>query len=522
MTLHTGRLPRGLGFGPGPAPLWAAAGAICLSLAVLPGLEHLVETWGQAEYSYGWLIPVLAAVIIRYRARDLAIGPGAAWGVIAMVLSVPLLIAGRLSGMFTIMLYGYWIGLVGLTAAAFGIMSLRRLGGPLFYLLFMIPLPHATYLGLSSEMQLVASKLGVALVRLLGVSVFLDGNVIVLAPGKLEVAEACDGLRYLFPLISFGVLLALLLQDAWWKKVILVLSTLPIAVVLNAMRIAMISALVDRLGMGMASGPQHAIEGFVVFGFCVGLLLGEVWLLMRVGPQGRFLALRVLLGDRRAASPGPWTGPSRALLVATAVAVLAMLASEGIGERPEVVPVHTPLTLFPLHAGSWVGRPDKLDNEYLSVLSLSDYLLVDYTEVGQEETPVNFFVAYYASQGFGVTAHNPEQCIPGGGWTIDHLDATTVAITPAASLPVRRAMIHRQGVRLVVYYWFQERERHLTDEYSAKAYTILDAIVRGRTDGALVRVTTELLPGQSEQVADDRLVAFLHAGYPLLEQYLPD
>lgn len=74
----------------------------------------------------------------------------------------------------------------------------------------------------------------------------------------------------------------------------------------------------------------------------------------------------------------------------------------------------------------------------------------------------------------------------------------------------------------MVYYWFQERERHLTDEYSAKAYTILDAIVRGRTDGALVRVTTELLPGQSEQVADDRLVAFLHAGYPLLEQYLPD
>ena len=115
------------------------------------------------------------------------------------------------------------------------------------------------------------------------------GNVIDLGTYQLAVAEACNGLRYLFPLLSFGFLAALLLIDARWKRGVVLLSTVPLALVMNSLRIAMIGIMVEYHGIDAAEGVQHLMEGFVIFAICVVVLLAEVWLLLRIGPRGRFL-----------------------------------------------------------------------------------------------------------------------------------------------------------------------------------------------------------------------------------------
>ena len=102
--------------------------------------------------------------------------------------------------------------------------------------------------------------------------VFLDGNVIDLGVYKLMVAEACSGLRYLFPIMSFTYVFAVLYRGPRWHKAVLLLSAVPIAVLMNSFRIGVIGILVDRYGIAQAEGFLHVFEGWVVFLTCIGIL----------------------------------------------------------------------------------------------------------------------------------------------------------------------------------------------------------------------------------------------------------
>ncbi len=120
----------------------------------------------------------------------------------------------------------------------------------------------------------------------------------------------------------------------------------------------------------------------------------------------------------------------------------------------------------------------------------------------------------------GGSAHSPRTCIPGDGWAVSSLAVTTV---PAGreTLQVNRAVIERAGQRQLVYYWFDERGRDLTDELQVKWYILRDGIVRNRSDGALVRLVTAIQPSEGEAGADRRLAEFLGAVQPRLPAFLP-
>ena len=149
---------------------------------------------------------------------------------------------------------------------------------------------------------------------------------------------------------------------------------------------------------------------------------------------------------------------------------------------------------------------------------MDDYLLSDYD--GPNGVPVNFYVAYYSSQRNGYSPHSPSVCIPGGGWLITNLAQITYDDRGTA-FSLDRLIIERNGVRQLVYYWFDERGRKLASEYWAKWYLLLDAITKNRTDGALIRLTTEIAPSETEGDADERLQSFMHVAVPRLAAYLP-
>ena len=124
---------------------------------------------------------------------------------------------------------------------------------------------------LSLRLQLISSEIGVWVIRMAGISVFLEGNVIDLGSYQLEVAQACSGLRYLFPLMTLSVLIAYTFGGAYWKRTVVFLSSIPLTVLMNSVRIGIIGITVDRWGPGMAEGVLHEFEGWV--GFMVSAVL---------------------------------------------------------------------------------------------------------------------------------------------------------------------------------------------------------------------------------------------------------
>src|SRR5262249_54456539 len=154
-------------------------------------------------------------------------------------------------------------------------------------------------------------------------------------------------------------------------------------------------------------------------------------------------------------------------------------------------------------------------------LKLDDYVLADFVHDGVDGAavpsalpgagvPVNLYVAYYASQRTGQSAHSPRSCLPGGGWNI--LDFGQHEVPGVAGngspLHVNRAVVQYGADRQLVYYWFQERGRNITNEYLVKWYLVEDALLRNRTDGALVRLITPLRTNEPVSAADDRLAQF--------------
>jgi EpsI family protein len=256
------------------------------------------------------------------------------------------------------------------------------------------------------------------------------------------------------------------------------------------------------------------------------VLLAVVWLLERLravprplsealavdAPAGAIPATAAVAGNAARASPVP-AAAAAALLVATAVTTALLPA------RTESAPPRTPLLEFPLAFAQWHGEAQSIDATYLQALKLSDYLLADYLETaaGARVPAVNLYVAWYDSQRQGQAAHSPRSCLPGDGWEIDAL--TTVDLAPGVA--VNRALIRKGDDAQLVYYWFAQRGRTLTSEYAVKWWLLVDAVLRNRTDGALVRLTTPLAAGEAPADADARLRAFAADALARLDPHLP-
>ncbi len=496
------------------------AGFVALFLTAANSLINLQDAWQTPEYSHGLLIPVVAILIGWHRLAEKRPLINSCWvGNIVLLLGLSFIVISRLSAFEPPAHYGFVLALLGLSLSFYGKEVTGRLLPAFIYLLFAIPLPRLIYVTLSADMQLISSNLGVAVLQLLGISVFQEGNIIDLGNYKLQVAEACNGLRYLFPLMSFGFLIALLFEDKMWKRVVLFLSTIPITIGMNSLRIALIGITVNQWGTKMAEGFVHDFEGWVVFTICVGILLIEMALFKRLSRHGvfRFDALwpsrgPFLSGEVKLRTPG---------ITAAVICIAAALMMSGgtLDNRSEITPPHPAFASFPTQIGNWQGRPESLQRELLEALRLSDYWMADYT-APNSPAPISLYMAYYESQRVGSSIHSPANCLPGGGWRIEKREITPVALGEQ-TIPVTRLVIREGDKALLVYYWFDGRGRILNEQYEAKWYLLVDSVKLHRTDGALVRLTTPLLSNETEQAAEERMRSFLLGAYPAIKSYVP-
>lgn len=504
-----------------------ATGAL-LSFGFGTAIVYMIGVWNSAEFSHGYLIPFIAAFLVWQRVPALraASFKGSWAGFLLLVAALGLDVIGRLSALFVLQHLALILAIAGLVLAMGGCQVLYILRMPLGILLFMVPLPNIFLNPMSSQLQLISSSIGVAIMRLFGVVVLQEGNVIDLGSYRLEVAEACSGLRYLFPLMTLGFLTACFYRAELWKRVTIFLSSIPITILMNSLRIASIGLMVDRWGTGMAEGAIHEVQGWMMFMLSTAVLLLEVGLLSRIGGNRQPWKSAFDLGTEL---PKPTRNPGaerRAVLNAPAWAAEALLAifavlAVGLPGGRAVVPARASLDAFPLQVAQWTGRRETMDQIYLDALKLDDYLLADYTGVNGGE--VNFYVAWYNTQSAGEATHSPRACLPGGGWQIlDSRRAQLPGISlGGAPLAVNRVLMQQGDQRDLVYYWFMQRGRIVTSEYMVKWYLMVDALTKHRTDGALVRLIVPLSSESSPDAGDHQLQAFVRAISPRLDSFIP-
>ncbi|WHZ30302.1 MAG: Eight transmembrane protein EpsH / EpsI protein [Nitrospira sp.] len=509
-------------------------------------LIFLFNRIGSDDYSHGIFVPAVCLFLVwQARHRISAVGIKNSWLGPAIVSAGLLLYGvGELATLYVVQHLSLWIVLVGLVIGAMGVRAAREIMFPLAYLLTAIPLPNFLYAGLSSKLQLWSSALGIGCLQLIGVTAFREGNVIDLGPVQLQVVEACSGIRYLLPLASLALLCAYLFKDRMWKRIVLVLSSIPISIFVNGFRIGMIGLLVEWDGQGAAEGFSHLFEGAVLFMASLGLLILEMWLLAKVHPMGSRMSFserftwtddgqRALLEGRGLRPEAPTSNlqpsasnrvlPGPAFLFSVALLVPVAFAATFLTDRKEIAPTRAIFVDFPMQFDGWVGTALALEKQYVDALRFDDYVLADFrSHKGQS---VTFYVAYYQSQRKGQSAHSPQSCLPGDGWEIASMNGVDIPAGSGmvrSSVYVNRAVIQKGNHKQVVWYWFKQRDRILSNEYLVKFFLFWDAITRGRTDGALVRVSSVVGPGETEEIVDQRLLQLVSVVEPELNRYVPD
>lgn len=509
-------------------PLGIGVAGLVLALLFARGIAAVAGNWSEPEYSHGWLIPAVSLVVLwQRRHRILAAAGSGSWAGAGLVgLGLVLLGFAWMALMQVPQAVALLVVLAGLGLAAIGPAGMRPAWLPLAFLLFALPVPNTVYLVLSTKLQLLSSQLGAWLLQLLGISVYLDGNVIDLGDFRLQVAEACSGLRYLFPLSAFGFLCAWLYRAPLWARGLVFLATIPITILTNSARIALTGVLMAWGSRELAEGFLHLFEGWIIFLVALALLFALMAGLARLrAPRTR---LRDLLDFERlagaAVAPAVPVAPPRpgAPLLASLALLLAMLPVQAwVADRSELIPPRPGLVTFPLHLGDWQGVPGSVDDQTLAILHADDYLLADYAVPGQPGG-INLWVAYYDSQIEQGRIHSPKECLPGAGWEFTRIESVPAPAADAAGTVFRinRAVLSRGPEQMLMYYWYEQRGRRYTDEMWTKLSILRDAFVARRSDGALVRLITPLRPEEPESAAAARLDAFFRLMYPVLEPHV--
>jgi len=493
------------------------------------GLQSLATAWSTPEYSHGPIIPIVSMYLFLRELRKSPLpsenvrdrGPGIA----VIVISLLIAIMGNLTHIPDIVTYAIiiWIGGVVLTVFGWNRGKTHQL--PVLHLVFMLPLPQFLYWKLTILLQFISSALGVWFIDLAGVSVFLEGNVIDLGVYKLQVAEACSGLRYLFPILSFSYLFAILYRGPVWHKAVLLLSAAPLTVFMNSVRIGIIGILVDRYGISQAEGFLHFFEGWIIFIACIAILFLMAVALQRLTPNPKPLSEAIDLDTNGLA---PIAGRifalrwSKALTGAALLTIGASAIWVSIQNTEPVKVAREPFSLFPRQLGNWSGVSSQLDADIERVLGATDYLNSTFVAPGAAGY-VNMFVAFYDKQTEGSGIHSPEVCLPVGGWEIFNLEPYEIesGVEGYGRFSVNRAVIQKGLSQQLVYYWFEQRGKRQTNDFTAKIGVVIDSLTMGRTDGALVRYVTPINPNEKESDADARLTQFIGMSLTRLPRFVP-
>jgi exosortase len=278
-----------------------AVGLLGIVWAWWTTLGQMALHWSQNPlYSHGYLVPGFALLLLwlrRERLPALSLTPSW-WGVALLAAGL----AVRGVGTFY---YLDWVDQVSLVPCLAGLVV--AVGGwrawcwawpAIAFLLFMVPLPYRFSLALTAPLQGLATVCSTFLLQTLALPAIADGNVIRLNDVEINIVEACSGLRMLVIFFALSTGVALVIRRKFWEKLVLVGSAVPIAVVVNVLRITVTGVLHETAGSEVADAVFHDLAGWLMMPVALVFMAVELKLLSR------------LVIDPNAA-PGPRFSPPR-------------------------------------------------------------------------------------------------------------------------------------------------------------------------------------------------------------------
>ena len=482
-------------------------------------LLSMIHTWSDnPDYSYGFLMPLLALYFVwdrRKRLAELPVVP--AWPMLPVLLvMVAVALYGILGSSGNVSRPALPFLIILFTLFCFGYQYAKRLFLPLVLLIFMVPVPDLLERNIGVWLKLISSKLAVGMIRLSGITVFLNGNVIDLGFTKLQVVDACSGLRFLFPLIALGIVYAAIFEKVHWKRIVCVVATIPIAVFTNGMRIGLTGILANRFGSRVTEGFTHDFTGWIIFMISFGILflLGRV---LRLFPTQNLAPAPL----ETAGDAGTTGVPRSAGAFIVAVLILLVVAAIGLTTKslPEVK-LRNGIQGFPLSFAGWNGKPDSLPVENIQKSGAQEAFSAEYGD--GRGGAVSLYLGYRASafmenENF---FHSPTVCLPSSGWqTLSESRRLLAAVPPFKSITAQEMIIENMGEKLVVYFWFQTKARTSSNKDIHRAHLSLHALQHDPTYALFVRLIAPVRQG--EQVADvrQRIVRFSGDMMPAMQAY---
>jgi exosortase D (VPLPA-CTERM-specific) len=414
-----------------------------LAIAVLwfywPVLANLFGDLAESEdYSFGLLLPLVSGYIVYLKLpqiRSYLWRPS--WlGLLFIVLGFALYIVGELGADHYVPRVSLVIVITGLLFLMGGWGLVRLLLFPLFLLILLFPLPGLLTKQLTMPLQLISSRLATAMLQRVGIPAVCQGNVIDLGVRQMQMVEACSGLRYILALFALGIIFCYFFQRRLWKILLLLLVLIPSAIVANAFRI-MAMGIIPAL---LVPGFWHAFSGWLIFGFCLGILCLINGICNKIQP------LSLLPPDRFAS---PTLAPRRGLAIMSYLALAVVLA--GLGgplatrvARAPAVELRRSFDRFPMELGSWHGQPAFIDPEMVQATQSDAHLNAAYKHAGQP--PVSLWIVYYDTQKkAGGFVHSPKLCLTGGGWT----QLTTGLDRIGIAMPVNYMILQQMSPSMV-------------------------------------------------------------------------
>jgi exosortase D (VPLPA-CTERM-specific) len=396
---------------------------------------------------------------------------------------------------------------------------------PVASLFLMVPLPRFVVAPIHQVLESLASELAMGLLRVVGIPARVEGLILDFGIHRLPLAEATAGLVSFLPVMLVFFFFATVYRGPLWSRLMPLVLAAPLMVALISLRMVMLGVAVDRSGAAGAERVLALAGDWAFLGACIAILaalvLGAQWLGGDRSPVlGRFDVDLAGLGAQvgRLVTIRPSTS-----LIAVALISAALAAVVTIGpSRPPAEFEREAFGRFPPDIGDWHGTASTITDDVAAILHADDFVLLDFFH-SEERASVNFWSAFYYRQDHdrgGI--HSPQDCLPIDGWNIVSFRPMDLTLegTRAGALTVNRAIIEKGGSTALVYYWFEGRGRRIANERVARLMVKADGLTRGRTDGALVRYVTHILPDETEAAADARLQRLMAETVDLLPRFI--
>ncbi|HPN57310.1 MAG TPA: exosortase/archaeosortase family protein [Candidatus Omnitrophota bacterium] len=252
--------------------------AMIFLLAYTPTLMWMWSRWFATDsyYSHGILIPFVSGYLIWQKKAELQVMP-----VKESRLGMPLIVAGILlylfSALFRINFSGglsMFVVIFGMILHFYGMAILKKILFPIAFLIFMFPLPEVAIVNISFRMKIFAAEIAEKLLNQMGILAKRNGSIIMMRHAQVVVDDVCSGLRSLISLTALGSIFAFWLNGPAWKRVVLFLTTIPIAIITNVCRVVFLATVSEIWGPESAVGFIHDASGFLIFALAFVLLLG--------------------------------------------------------------------------------------------------------------------------------------------------------------------------------------------------------------------------------------------------------